>query len=138
MPKPAAGQPPQESNTADQTKAATEINPVSALRKTFRSYASTLTLAGRTAYNLSQIGGKPKTDPKVVKDEQLNQKHLKDTAREIPLRRQKIREETALLEGKLRGNAKESQALHCMLRSQPCVGGNKRKFTLVSDGDEDR
>jgi hypothetical protein len=28
--------------------------------------------------------------------------------------------------------------LHCMLRSQPCVGGNKRKFTLVSDGDEDR
>jgi hypothetical protein len=79
--------------------------------------------------------GKPKTDPKVLKEEEVNQNHLKSTARDIPLRKKKIREETALLEGKLRGNAKESQALHCVLRSQPCVGGKKRKISLVSDGD---
>lgn len=44
-----------------------------------------------------------------------------------------MRERATLLEGRLCGNAKESEALHCMLRSTPCVGGRKRKFSLEND-----
>ena len=47
--------------------------------------------------------------------------------------KQSVRRTATILEGKLRGNVKESEALHCTLRSQPCVvGGRKRKFSILA------
>ena len=50
-----------------------------------------------------------------------------------------LRRHVTFLEGKLRGNVKESEALHCCLRSTPCVvSGRKRKFLLLNTAHDER
>eukprot|EP00956_Cyclotella_meneghiniana_P020320 scaffold35611_cov32-Cyclotella_meneghiniana.AAC.1 len=110
-----------------ETKKTKPDNSVTSLRRTFRSYASSLSLAARAASKLVEEAPGKATDVKET------QKNFKDGVKHTLLLRQSLREKSALLEGKLRGNAKESQALHCMLRSQPCVSGVKRKFSIADD-----
>jgi hypothetical protein len=68
-------------------------------------------------------------------DEQKRQ--LKEAVIMVLKQRQQLRATATLFEDKLRGNLKETQALHCSLKSTPCVvGGRKRKFsTLLNSHD---
>ena len=103
------------------------------LSRNFRSFSSALSTAIRAA---EKLGSESKTD----QEEKKAQQELIGGIKVAMKYRQVVREKTSILEGKLRGNAKESQALHCMLRSQPCVGGRKRKFSIgvndVAERDE--
>jgi hypothetical protein len=133
MAKPSTNKPHNNrSSGSEKQEAQQESNPVTSLRKTFRSYASTLTLAARSAEKLLAKKANPsdvattELDPKIRED-------LKNSVKMTLKMKQALREQTALIEGNLRGNAKESEALHCMLRSQPCAGGKKRKFSIVTD-----
>jgi hypothetical protein len=105
-----------------------EVKSVIDLRRTYRSFASTLTIAAKAADKLSAA----KESDSEKSHEDL-EKQLKDAVRMTLNQRQIMRERATLLEGRLCGNAKESEALHCMLRSTPCVGGRKRKFSLEND-----
>lgn len=96
------------------------------VRKAFRSYESALIVCIRQAEKAPPAASSPDkaggNDP-VGGSLDIMLKH-----------RQTLRRTSALLEGKLRGNAKESEALHCSLRSRPCVvGGRKRKFSLLAN-----
>ncbi|KAL3779134.1 hypothetical protein ACHAW5_006934 [Stephanodiscus triporus] len=74
-------------------------------------------------------------DAKKIADEERDKKNaerLDDALAVILQHRQSIRRIATLLEDKLRGNVKESEALECCLRSTPCVGGRKRKFSLLN------
>ena len=117
------------------------------LRKAFRSFASSLIVAARQAEKVAAAS--EKTNNKSSPDNNNNNKGKETTTGDVkeaktesdintPLQtsvetilkqRQTVRSTATLLEGRLRGNVKESEALHCCLKSQPCVvGGRKRKF----------
>jgi len=93
------------------------------VRRSFRSFASALIVAARQAEKVAATSGSDKPAP---------DKTTKEAIEMILKQRQAVRRMATILEGKLRGNVKESEALHCCLRSQPCVGGRKRKFTLIN------
>ena len=120
------------------------------LRKAFRSFASSLIVAARQAEKVAAASektnnksspdnnnnnnnnkGKETTtgDVKEAKTESDINTPLQTSVETILKQRQTVRSTATLLEGRLRGNVKESEALHCCLKSQPCVvGGRKRKF----------
>mmetsp|Transcript_30894 Transcript_30894/g.55984 ORF Transcript_30894/g.55984 Transcript_30894/m.55984 type:complete len:132 (-) Transcript_30894:1487-1882(-) len=95
------------------------------VRRSFRSFASSLIVAARQAEKVAAMSG-----PDTPLD-----KTAKEAVEMILKQRQSVRRTATILEGKLRGNVKESEALHCCLRSQPCVGGRKRKFTVINTDD---
>ena len=115
------------------------------LRKAFRSFASSLIVAARQAEKVAAASektnnksspdntynkGKETTtgDVKAKTESDINTP-LQTSVETILKQRQTVRSTATLLEGRLRGNVKESEALHCCLKSQPCVvGGRKRKF----------
>ena len=98
------------------------------MRRSFRSFTHSLIIAARGAEKLEL---KPKTVEEGKRAQA--QDELIHGVKSALKHRQNLREQTASLEGKLTGNnAKELQALHCMLRSQPCVGGRKRKFSIAN------
>ena len=110
------------------------------VRRAFRSFASALIVAARHAEKVAIAGGS--VTPQISnttsdKSKAGNNKNGKDPLDEsvgmVIKQRHGFRRAVVILEGKLRGNAKESEALHCCLRSQPCVGGRKRKFNYFDD-----
>ena len=114
------------------------------LRKAFRSFASSLIVAARQAEKVAAASektnnksspdnnnskGKETDNVKEAKTESDINTPLQTSVETILKQRQTVRSTATLLEGRLRGNVKESEALHCCLKSQPCVvGGRKRKF----------
>mmetsp|Transcript_19344 Transcript_19344/g.33189 ORF Transcript_19344/g.33189 Transcript_19344/m.33189 type:complete len:132 (+) Transcript_19344:65-460(+) len=100
------------------------------VRRSFRSFASALIVAARQAEKVAatSVPGTPAT-----KESAAHDKTLKDAVEMILKQRQTLRRTATMLEGKLRGNVKESEALHCCFRSQPCVGGRKRKFAKINN-----
>ena len=116
------------------------------LRKAFRSFASSLIVAARQAEKVAAASEKTNNksspdnnnnkgkeittgDVKEAKTESDINTPLQTSVETILKQRQTVRSTATLLEGRLRGNVKESEALHCCLKSQPCVvGGRKRKF----------
>ncbi len=107
-----------------------DVNSVNGLRRSFRAFASTLSIAANAADKISLAS---ELNSGSVED-QGAQTQLKNGVKMTLNARQAMRERASLLEGKLRGNSKESEALHCMLRSQPCVGGEKRKSSTMNAG----
>ncbi|KAL3802348.1 hypothetical protein HJC23_007173 [Cyclotella cryptica] len=107
-----------------------DVNSVTGLRRSFRAFASTLTIAAKAADKIS-LASESNSGAGANKEPHVQ---LKDGVKMTLNARQAMRERASLLEGKLRGNLKESEALHCMLRSQPCVGGKKRTFSAVNVG----
>ena len=97
------------------------------VRKSFRSFASSLIVAARQAEKVAAAGGIGASKAKTTKDP------LEESVVMMLDKKKAVRRAATFLEGKLRGNVKESEALHCCLRSQPCVGGRKRKFTLIKN-----
>ena len=121
------------------TKKAKPDNFVTSLRRTFRSYALTLSSAARNADKLALYEDSPdKYAANVKEPKDVTQQKMNDDVKRTLQFKQSLREKSALLEGKLRGNAKESQALHCMLRSQPSVSGVKRKFSIADDEEKNK
>ena len=111
------------------------------LRKAFRSYASSLIVAARQAEKMvvatAATVQKGKDDTKAkgsatVKEEKKDTDPLHASVQQILKHKQLVRRTATLLEDQLRGNVKESEALQCTLKSQPCiVGGRKRKFSTL-------
>ena len=97
------------------------------VRRSFRSFASSLIVAARQA---EKVAATKSSGSDTVAD-----KSLEEAVQMILKQRQAVRRTATLLEGTLRGNISQSEALHCCLRSQPCVGGRKRKFTLINPDD---
>ena len=99
--------------------------PAKSVKRSFRSFTSSLIVAVRQAEKLvlgDNADGKSS-------DKQTRQ--LKEALIMVLKQRQQLRATATLFEDKLRGNLKEAQALHCSLKSTPCVvGGRKRKFSL--------
>ena len=97
--------------------------PIKSVKRSFRSFTSSLIVAVRQAEKLV-LG-----DNADASDKQTRQ--LKEALIMVLKQRQQLRATATLFEDKLRGNLKETQALHCSLKSTPCVvGGRKRKFSL--------
>ena len=97
--------------------------------KSFRSFVSSLIVASKQAEKVAAATSSTDAkEKKTAKDVPL------DDAVELLLKqRQSVRQSATLLEGKIRGNVKGSEALQCCLKSQPCVaGGRKRKFSLMN------
>jgi len=118
-----------------------ENNSIVPLRRNLRAYASTLIVLANDAKKLDPDAV---NDDKKKRDESTESlipeeaekkmlKALKDSVRTTLKQKQTLREKSAVLEGKLRGNAKESHAFHCLLRSQSCVGTKRRKFSITTD-----
>lgn len=131
---------PSPSATSSPSTDVTKSNDDSAasLRKSFRSFASALIVTARSAEKVV-AADITATDPAKRKAAKDAQTQLDSAVQMILKQRQSVRRTATLLESKLRGNVKESEALHCCLRSQPCVGGGrKRKFSLTIDGDVGR
>ena len=107
------------------------------LRKAFHTYATSLIVASRTACEnaAAASGGASKAASGGADDI----KPVKEAVEFMLQQRQLVRQSATMLEGKLRGNVKESEALLCCLKSQPCVGvgGRKRKFTALNNVDDD-
>jgi len=99
--------------------------PIKSVKRSFRSFTSSLIVAVRQAEKLvlgDNADGKSS-------DKQTRQ--IKEALIMVLKQRQQLRATATLFEDKLRGNLKETQALHCSLKSTPCVvGGRKRKFSL--------
>ena len=123
------------------------------------STTSTNASSGKSFRGQIDAGGKPAKDTcvdgeggdgatsvdaanaKKIADEERDKKNaerLDDDLAFILKQRQSIRRNATLLEDKLRGNVKESEALQCCLRSTPCVGGRKRKFSLLNTHDDSK
>ena len=101
--------------------AAKKEGPIKSVKRSFRSFTSSLIVAVRQAEKLV-LGDN-------AGDKQTRQ--LKEALIMVLKQRQQLRATATLFEDKLRGNLKETQALHCSLKSTPCVvGGRKRKFSL--------
>jgi len=110
------------------------------VRKAFRSFTSALIVAARQAENVVTAGGTKMSPVNTTPGTKTTGgKSTKDPLEEavgmVLKQRVALRRTATLLEGKLRGNAKESEALQCCLRSQPCVGGRKRQFALINSRD---
>eukprot|EP00984_Skeletonema_dohrnii_P037682 scaffold39998_cov167-Skeletonema_dohrnii-CCMP3373.AAC.2 len=98
------------------------------LRTLYRSYLSTVIVSSRTVDKIAQIpsGEKDKKDAE-----------LKKAVGAVVSTASKIKRKATILEERLCGNAKESEALHFLQRSQPTWStGRKRKFTSVNQNTE--
>ncbi len=91
------------------------------LRTLYRSYLSTVIVTSRTVDKIAQIS----SEEKDKKDAEL-----KKAVGAVVSTADKIKRKATILEERLCGNAKESEAMHFLQRSQPTWGaGRKRKFT---------
>ena len=91
------------------------------LRRSWRALASSLVVAARAAEKVAQNGGLD--DPKAAKEKKAMDEALEQTLRA----RADLTRQAALCEAKLRGNAKETEALECSMRSGPSVGVKRKR-----------
>jgi hypothetical protein len=105
-----------------------ENDTVSNVRRAFRDYTAALFYASRQAGN--NVGEYKSADERITITDPLQ-----EAAAVIVKRKQSLRNNATLLEGTLRGNVKESEALHCCLKSQPCVGGRKGLCSMINTRD---
>ena len=91
------------------------------LRRSWRALASSLVVAARAAEKVTQNGGLD--DPKAAKEKKAMDEALEQTLRA----RADLTRQAALCEAKLRGNAKETEALECSMRSGPSVGVKRKR-----------
>lgn len=109
-----------------ETQKSRENDAVSNVRRAFQDYMTALARASRQA---GDVSGVDTSSDKDTTDENFAKKGpLEGEAVVIVQCKQSLRSNATLLEGKLRGRVKESEALQCCLRSQPCVNGRKRFF----------
>jgi len=109
------------------------------LRRAFRSFASALIVAARQAEKKVDANNNDESKPSSKDDNKSSEKTkaeekdpLQSSVETILKLRQTLRTTATKLENTLRGNLKESVALQCCLKSQPCVvGGRKRKFAYL-------
>lgn len=127
------------SRSEDSNTCKTDIGGVTNVRRAFRQFASALIVAVRqadvVASNIDTNSGKSTHEQSATGNSQSKDR-LDESLRAVGLQRQTLRRKTTLLEEQLRGNVKESEALHCCLKSTPCVNGRKRKFSLFTTHDE--
>ena len=91
------------------------------LRRSWRALASSLVVAARAAEKVAQNGGLD--DPKAAKEKKAMDEALEQTLRA----RADLTRQAALCDAKLRGNAKETEALECSMRSGPSVGVKRKR-----------
>ena len=118
------------SGSIEERKSSQDENCAASLRRSFRSFVSSLIVAARSAEKLSHVGTAANNG--TGKSTQESQSQFDSAVKIILQQRQSVRQTASLLEGKLRGNAKESEALLCSLQSLPCVGV-KRKLECSND-----
>ena len=78
-------------------------------------------MAARAAEKVAQNGGLD--DTKAAKEKKAMDEALEQTLRA----RADLTRQAALCEAKLRGNAKETEALECSMRSGPSVGVKRKR-----------
>lgn len=100
------------------------------LRKLYRSYLSTIIVTSRAVDKIAQST----SDQKDIKDDA----EVKKAVAAVVSTANKIKRTATILEERLCGNAKESEALHLFQRSQPTWHntGRKRKFTSINQNEE--
>ena len=91
------------------------------LRRSWRALASSLVVAARAAEKVAQNGGLD--DTKAAKEKKAMDEALEQTLRA----RADLTRQAALCDAKLRGNAKETEALECSMRSGPSVGVKRKR-----------
>ncbi|KAL7443107.1 hypothetical protein ACHAXH_008631 [Discostella pseudostelligera] len=134
----ASAAPSQASGTNESIDSRTKIShdndAVSNMRRAFTDYTTALIYASRHAGSVSSESTKvkPADENDIAGAAEKIKDPLEEAAALIVKRKQALRSNATLLEGKLRGNVKESEALQCCLRSQPCVSGRKRTFSLMN------
>ena len=112
--------------------------PSKNLRRAFRSFASALIVAARQAEKVGNANNNDDSKPS-SKDDKSSDKTkveekdpLQSSVETVLKLRQTLRTTATKLEALMKGNVKESEALQCCLKSQPCVvGGRKRKFAYL-------
>ena len=112
--------------------------PSKNLRRAFRSFASALIVAARQAEKVGNANNNDESKPS-SKDDKSSDKTkveekdpLQSSVETVLKLRQTLRTTATKLEALMKGNVKESEALQCCLKSQPCVvGGRKRKFAYL-------
>ena len=100
-----------------------EDHTATRLRRSWRALASSLVVAARAAEKVAKNGGLD--DPKASKEKKAMDEALEQTLRA----RADLTRQAALCEAKLRGNAKETEALECSMRSGPSVGVKRKRDT---------
>lgn len=107
--------------------AAKKEGPIENVKQSFRSFTSSLIVAVRQA---EKVANGDNADGRSSEEQTIQ---LKESVVMVLNQRQQLRATATLFEDKLRGNLKETDALHCCLKSTPCVvGGRKRKFSLLN------
>lgn len=96
------------------------------LRRSWRALASSFVVAARAAEKVAKNGGMD--DPKASKEKKAMDEALEQTLRA----RADLTRQAALCEAKLRGNAKETEALECSMRSGPSVGVKRKRGAEVA------
>jgi hypothetical protein len=112
---------------------------VTNLRRAFRSFASALIVAVRQAEICAasiDASSCKSTHEQLATGNEPSKDRLGEALRLVLAQKQSLRRKATLLEERLRGNVKESEALYCCLRSTPCVNGRKRKFSLLNTHNE--
>ena len=112
--------------------------PSKNLRRAFRSFASALIVAARQADKSVGDANNDESKPS-SKDDKSSDKikveekdPLQSSVETVLKLRQTLRTTATKLEALMKGNVKETEALQCCLKSQPCVvGGRKRKFAYL-------
>ncbi len=119
---------------AKQSSSSSNDNAAHNVRRAFRSFESSVIVAVRQAEKVASSSTKERSSS----SGDTAAKSQMDESIELMIKhKQSVRRTATLLEGKIRGNVKESEALHCTLRSQPCVvGGRKRKFSILNTANE--
>lgn len=99
------------------------------LRKQYRSYLSTIIVTSRTVDKIAQSTSDRNSDKEDAE--------LKKSVQAVVSTANKMKRTATMLEERLCGNAKESEALHFFHRSQPTWHtGRKRKFTSINQNEE--
>lgn len=107
--------------------AAKKEGPIKIVKRSFLSFTSSLINVVQQAESVA-IG-----DNADGRSSDERTRHLKEAVVMVIKQRQQLRATATLFEDKLRGNLKETEALHCSLKSTPCVvGGRKRKFSILN------
>ncbi|KAL7465088.1 hypothetical protein ACHAXS_005415 [Conticribra weissflogii] len=150
-----AFQPPQHRNQHNQHNSTNissndEQYSASSLRTSYRAFASGFIVAARNAEKVAttsnaaaaaapvaQQAGHPGTpaagavsSPTLVKAAHDAKVQYDNSIQMLLKQKANLRRTATTLESKLRGDGKDVEALHCLLKSSPCVGvrGRKRRF----------
>mmetsp|Transcript_28242 Transcript_28242/g.83208 ORF Transcript_28242/g.83208 Transcript_28242/m.83208 type:complete len:133 (-) Transcript_28242:93-491(-) len=97
------------------------------LRRAWRSFASSLVVAARaaekSAKTASAKGSATEAEKKAVDDALVTMLRARSELRRVG----------SLVEARLRGNAKETEALELCLRSQPCIGRKRKRIPKADE-----